>query len=140
MKSLRIHEKRLEIISELAGKITGFHERVQAYTAPWESVGGPSKEERRQLAADAFPDFNKYFAANYCKIDAFRIGLYKISTDFLLLRRARTPIQDRPHEGNRGYFPHSATTAGDTNATSPEPLGSSGGTVFSLPLGTGGAF
>jgi len=86
----RIHEKRLEIISELAGKISAFHERVSAYVSTWEWAGAPSKEERRKLVRDALAELNKYFIPRRFflpkrtieKIDAFRAGLYKISTDF----------------------------------------------------------
>jgi hypothetical protein len=87
----RIHEKRLEIISELVGKIVVFYERVSAYVSEVEWGGAPSKEERRKLAAEAFADFNKYFIprrfflpkATVEKIEAFRGGLYKISVDFM---------------------------------------------------------
>src|SRR5467141_2683830 len=45
----RIHEKRLEIISELVGKINRFHKCVSDYVSLTEWGGGPSKAERRQL-------------------------------------------------------------------------------------------
>jgi hypothetical protein len=99
----RIHEKRLEIISELAGKIRDFHEKVTAYTAAWEPAGGPSKEERRKLALTALAEFNKYFLPRSFflpkktvqKIEAFRSGLQLISTAFFYLRRTSTPAQTR---------------------------------------------
>jgi hypothetical protein len=88
----RIHEKRLEIISELAGKLDAFHQRVDAYVSIVEWADTPSKEERRKLAADAFGDFNKYFRPRRFflpehtvkKIEDFRAALYKISIEFML--------------------------------------------------------
>src|SRR5215831_2177738 len=32
----RIHEKRLEIISELSNKLNAFYQHVNAYVSPWE--------------------------------------------------------------------------------------------------------
>jgi hypothetical protein len=88
----RIHEKRLEIISDLAGKIRVFHERVSAYVAPWEPAGGPTKEERRKLAGNALLEFNNYFLPRKFflpkdtaeKIEAFRTALSKVTADFMI--------------------------------------------------------
>lgn len=87
----RIHEKRLEIISEVAGKIRRFHDAVAAYTAIIEIAGGPSKEARRKVASDALAEFDKYFVPRRFflpkktvqRIETFRSGLHKISIEFM---------------------------------------------------------
>jgi hypothetical protein len=103
----RIHEKRLEIISALAGKINAFHERVSAYVAVFEWAGGPSKEERRKVAFEAFAEFDEYFRPRRFffpkhtvkKIEDFRAGLHKISIDFMLfVEQGREFRQHHPNK------------------------------------------
>jgi hypothetical protein len=99
----RIHEKRLEIISELAGKISAVRERVLAYVSMWEWAGAPTKAERRKLVRDALAELNECFVPRRFflpkrttdKIEAFRAGLYKISTDFMFyVEQGRDSKQD----------------------------------------------
>lgn len=100
----RIHEKRLEIISELAGKIRDFHEKVTAYVSAWEVAGGQTKEERRNLAVAALTEFNKYFLPRRFflpkktaqKIEAFRSGLDKLSIDFMFYVEQRREVKNDP--------------------------------------------
>jgi hypothetical protein len=102
----RIHEKRLEIISELAGKIREFHERVTAYVSAWEIAGGPTKEERRKLAIAALAEFNNYFVPRRFflpkktvqKIEAFRSGLHKISLDFMFYVEQGREVRHDPNK------------------------------------------
>jgi hypothetical protein len=88
----RIHENRLNIISEIAEKIRAFNTAVAAYTSAFEVAGGPSKEERRKVAFHALAEFDKYFGPRRFflpkktvkKIEAFRSGLQKISVEFMV--------------------------------------------------------
>lgn len=101
----RIHEKRLEIISEVAGRLVAFHQAVSSYVSIFEWPDGPSKEERRKLAADAFTKFNEYFSPRRFflpehtidKIEAFREGLYKISIDFMFYVEQGRPFRADPN-------------------------------------------
>jgi hypothetical protein len=100
----RIHEKRLEIISELAGKLVTFHQAVASYVSVFEWKEGPSKEERRKLAADAFTKFNEYYHPRRFflpqhtveKVEDFREGLYKISIDFMFYVEQGRPFSKDP--------------------------------------------
>jgi hypothetical protein len=88
----RIHEKRLEIISELSGKIADLQQAAASYTSIFEWDDGPTKEERRKTFAEEFGSFNKYFRPRRLflpstlakKIEEFRTGLYRISIDFMI--------------------------------------------------------
>ena len=88
----RIHEKRLEIISELSGKITDLHQAAASYTSIFERNDGPTKEERRKAFGEEFGSFNEYFRTRRLflpstlakKIEDFRTGLYTISIDFMI--------------------------------------------------------
>lgn len=88
----RIHEKRLEVISEISGKIADLQQAAASYTSMFEWNDGPTKEERRKAFAEVFGDFNKYFRPRRLflpstlaeKIEDFRTGLYRISIDFMI--------------------------------------------------------
>ena len=88
----RIHEKRLEIVSEIAGKLDAFHQAIKCYIAPFETSDDPSKEQRRKLVADTFTKFNDYYRPRRFflpehtidRVEAFRTGLYEISMEFML--------------------------------------------------------
>ena len=102
----RIHEKRLEIISELAGRLDAFHQRVSTYVSAFEFAGGPTKEERRKAAADAFTQFNEYFRPRRFflpehtveKIEAFRSKLYDISIEFMFYVEQGREMRSDPNK------------------------------------------
>jgi len=57
----RIHEKRLEIISELAGKMYSLHQALTQYVSVFEWEDGPTKKERRKMVVETLGDFLKFY-------------------------------------------------------------------------------
>ncbi|HEY8899697.1 MAG TPA: hypothetical protein VIM61_04745 [Chthoniobacterales bacterium] len=88
----RIHEKRLDIISELAGKIDALHQAAAAYVSMFEWKDGDSKEDRRKFFADRLGEFNRFYRPRRLfippdlasKIESFSSGLYNISIEFMI--------------------------------------------------------
>lgn len=102
----RIHEKRLEIISELAGRIYTFHQTVKAYVAIYEPAGCLSKEDRRKSVNEALAQLSSYYIPRKLflpentakKVEDFLTGLHKTSLSFMFFVEQPTPEGFKPNK------------------------------------------
>ncbi len=88
----RIHERRLEIISEIASRLDALHQAVSEYVSPMEWESTPPKSERRVKVGECLGEFNLYYRPRrfflppdlITKIEAFRKQLHQHSVEFML--------------------------------------------------------
>ena len=88
----RIHEKRLEFISELVIKLTTLIESFAHYVSIVEYSSTPPKEDRRKATAESFKEFDIYYRRRrlflpvsiISQIEEFKKTLYSKSMDFML--------------------------------------------------------
>src|SRR5690606_15232759 len=58
----RLHERRANVIAETYALLKAVFDRLSNYVAPFEPVGGPSRQERFTALVDAHNSFRSYYS------------------------------------------------------------------------------
>jgi hypothetical protein len=102
----RLHERRVDVVAEMYGRLVRAEEAITAYVHPLELAGGPSKDELSVPAQESYDAFVSHFKENRiwfdrdleAQVDDYMARLHQAGISFTLYRR---------HEGRRleeSYF------------------------------------
>jgi hypothetical protein len=88
----KLHEKVAEVLAETYARLMNLQLAVGDYVKAWESTSGPSKSDRRIVAAKAMQEVNEYYLPRKLfihpdaakKVEELRNRLFRITTDFMI--------------------------------------------------------